>query len=238
MPHTPLPTLNLIIFVVYINRCTIKFHLHSDPNCKPFWIQAPSINLHTQIPTITCKVYCCMGNTNGFKKWKTQLVVYAVTIFFFFGFCAYGRTSMICSYSFSECKRPMLLALKANEDYLQQNSDRNKILRLVDTTITSIAGARRLLGHGPGSSPPLCTSKCGRCMPCKPVHVTVPPGTPVTTEYYPEAWRCKCGNKFVHVLAPPEETKWAQRTIVGGGFVPNPDDDSGVVTVIWVIFFS
>jgi hypothetical protein len=24
----------------------------------------------------------------------------------------------------------------------------------------------------------------------------VPPGTPVTAEYYPEAWRCKCGNKL------------------------------------------
>ncbi|PQQ19172.1 EPIDERMAL PATTERNING FACTOR-like protein 6 [Prunus yedoensis var. nudiflora] len=55
--------------------------------------------------------------------------------------------------------------------------------------------ARRYLS-GPGSSPPRCTSKCGRCTPCKPVHVPVPPGTPVTAEYYPEAWRCKCGNRL------------------------------------------
>ncbi|KAL2488533.1 uncharacterized protein Fot_41825 [Forsythia ovata] len=61
--------------------------------------------------------------------------------------------------------------------------------------LEGIGGARKLLG-GPGSSPPRCTSKCGRCTPCKPVHVPVPPGTPVTTEYYPEAWRCKCGNKL------------------------------------------
>ncbi|XP_057953288.1 EPIDERMAL PATTERNING FACTOR-like protein 3 isoform X2 [Malania oleifera] len=54
---------------------------------------------------------------------------------------------------------------------------------------------RRYLS-GPGSSPPRCTGKCGKCTPCKPVHVPVPPGTPVTTEYYPEAWRCKCGNKL------------------------------------------
>ncbi|KAJ8751372.1 hypothetical protein K2173_016569 [Erythroxylum novogranatense] len=54
---------------------------------------------------------------------------------------------------------------------------------------------RRFLS-GPGSSPPRCTSKCGKCTPCKPVHVPVPPGTPVTAEYYPEAWRCKCGNKL------------------------------------------
>ncbi|KAF7833832.1 EPIDERMAL PATTERNING FACTOR-like protein 6 [Senna tora] len=54
---------------------------------------------------------------------------------------------------------------------------------------------RRFLG-GPGSSPPRCSSKCGKCTPCRPVHVPVPPGTPVTAEYYPEAWRCKCGNKL------------------------------------------
>ncbi|GAV58633.1 hypothetical protein CFOL_v3_02166 [Cephalotus follicularis] len=59
----------------------------------------------------------------------------------------------------------------------------------------SLSYARRLLS-GPGSSPPRCISKCGKCKPCKPVHVPVPPGTPVTAEYYPEAWRCKCGNKL------------------------------------------
>lgn len=61
--------------------------------------------------------------------------------------------------------------------------------------VSSMGWPRRLLG-GPGSSPPRCTSKCGKCTPCKPVHVPVPPGTPVTAEYYPEAWRCKCGNKL------------------------------------------
>lgn len=60
---------------------------------------------------------------------------------------------------------------------------------------TQEAELRRIL-KGLGSSPPRCTSKCGRCTPCKPVHVPVPPGTPVTAEYYPEAWRCKCGNKL------------------------------------------
>ncbi|KAJ0978406.1 hypothetical protein J5N97_013880 [Dioscorea zingiberensis] len=58
--------------------------------------------------------------------------------------------------------------------------------------------ARRSLG-GPGSHPPRCEGKCGRCTPCRPVRVTVPPGTPVTTEYYPEAWRCKCRN---HLYMP------------------------------------
>ncbi|XP_021716742.1 EPIDERMAL PATTERNING FACTOR-like protein 6 [Chenopodium quinoa] len=55
--------------------------------------------------------------------------------------------------------------------------------------------ARRIL-RGIGSSPPRCASKCGKCRPCRPVHVPVPPGTPVTAEYYPEAWKCKCGNRL------------------------------------------
>ncbi|XP_019418354.1 PREDICTED: uncharacterized protein LOC109329134 isoform X2 [Lupinus angustifolius] len=59
----------------------------------------------------------------------------------------------------------------------------------------SLGLARRFLG-GPGSSPPQCTSKCGNCTPCRPVHVPVPAGTSVTAEYYPEAWRCMCGNKL------------------------------------------
>ncbi|XP_073028023.1 uncharacterized protein [Primulina eburnea] len=143
--------------------------------------------------------FFCRNKNGLIKKRKTiqtwPLVVYAViTIFCVSGFCVYVRRN-ICSFSSSEYKRSMVLALKANEDYLQQNSDRNKIWKLVDATRISITGTRRLLGR-PGSSPPHCTSKCGRCVPCKPVQVTVPPGTPVTTEYYPEAWRCKCGNKL------------------------------------------
>ncbi|KAI5649236.1 hypothetical protein M9H77_35241 [Catharanthus roseus] len=49
---------------------------------------------------------------------------------------------------------------------------------------------------GPGSSPPSCRSKCGRCTPCKAVHVPIQPGLSIPLEYYPEAWRCKCGNKL------------------------------------------
>ncbi|KAF9670941.1 hypothetical protein SADUNF_Sadunf13G0121500 [Salix dunnii] len=66
-----------------------------------------------------------------------------------------------------------------------------------DQVEVSLSMTRRLLS-GPGSSPPRCKSKCGKCTPCKPVHVPVPPGTPVTAEYYPEAWRCKCGNKLLY----------------------------------------
>lgn len=76
-------------------------------------------------------------------------------------------------------KKKMMTMLKEERD--------EKALKLLHS--------RRYLS-GPGSSPPRCTSKCGSCTPCKPVHVPVPPGTPVTAEYYPEAWRCKCGNKL------------------------------------------
>ncbi|CAL4929184.1 unnamed protein product [Urochloa decumbens] len=57
------------------------------------------------------------------------------------------------------------------------------------------AAARRGL-VGPGSSPPTCRSRCGRCRPCRPVHVAIQPGLSFPLEYYPEAWRCKCGNKL------------------------------------------
>ncbi|RZR97748.1 hypothetical protein BHM03_00026990 [Ensete ventricosum] len=55
--------------------------------------------------------------------------------------------------------------------------------------------ARRRLA-GPGSSPPTCRARCGRCFPCRPVHVAIEPGRSVPLEYYPEAWRCKCGSKL------------------------------------------
>ncbi|KAF6143096.1 hypothetical protein GIB67_041164 [Kingdonia uniflora] len=69
-----------------------------------------------------------------------------------------------------------------------------------DQTVTSISRtlslSNRRLFSALGSFPPRCRSKCHQCTPCKPVHVPVPPGRPVTMEYYPEAWRCKCGNKL------------------------------------------
>ncbi|KAL3507829.1 hypothetical protein ACH5RR_033211 [Cinchona calisaya] len=60
--------------------------------------------------------------------------------------------------------------------------------------INRVLTRRRLVG--PGSSPPTCRSKCGRCAPCKPVHVPIQPGLSRPLEYYPEAWRCKCGDKL------------------------------------------
>ncbi|KAF8008152.1 hypothetical protein BT93_K1979 [Corymbia citriodora subsp. variegata] len=56
--------------------------------------------------------------------------------------------------------------------------------------------ARRWLLAGPGSSPPTCKGKCGKCTPCKAEHLPIHPGLSRPLEYYPEAWFCKCGNKL------------------------------------------
>ncbi|KAG0627728.1 hypothetical protein M758_2G223700 [Ceratodon purpureus] len=61
----------------------------------------------------------------------------------------------------------------------------------------SIYGHRLLVG----SAPPSCQGKCGSCVPCTPIHVSigsspVHAGSVTQQEYYPEVWRCKCGNKF------------------------------------------
>ncbi|KAL3626325.1 hypothetical protein CASFOL_029874 [Castilleja foliolosa] len=69
------------------------------------------------------------------------------------------------------------------------------VRKIREEVVERLITARRRLG-GPGSSPPSCISKCGRCGPCKPVHVPVQPGMSMPLEYYPEAWRCKCGNKL------------------------------------------
>ncbi|KAH6814202.1 hypothetical protein C2S51_023220 [Perilla frutescens var. frutescens] len=103
-------------------------------------------------------------------------------------FCLYVYTANhnnITSIStLSVAENKFVLNLKA-DDYFK-NKEKKNILEKGG----GVRGARRLLLGGPGSSPPRCTSKCSGCVPCQPVHVPVPPGTRVTTEYYPEAWRC------------------------------------------------
>ncbi|KAI3993642.1 hypothetical protein MKX01_002655 [Papaver californicum] len=106
-----------------------------------------------------------------------------------------------------------VLMINNNEEKFEEQNDEmiiatKSIVIRRSLLITSLASKRLSDGSSkvrskkgfmmsvPGSSPPRCASKCGKCRPCKPVHVPVPPGTPVTTEYYPEAWRCKCGNKL------------------------------------------
>ncbi|MED6148237.1 hypothetical protein PIB30_051165 [Stylosanthes scabra] len=68
---------------------------------------------------------------------------------------------------------------------------------LVKSRMEEKAGdEKRWRSRRPGSWPPSCKSKCGWCNPCEPVHVPVQPGFIIRLEYYPEAWRCKCGSKL------------------------------------------
>ncbi|CAL4953883.1 unnamed protein product [Urochloa decumbens] len=107
--------------------------------------------------------------------------------------CLCGVRSLACSSSSSGC-RPRTVLLRSDIWRRTAASCGNQGC---STTAGGGGGQwRRLMAEGPGSYPPRCTSKCGECTPCYPVHVAVPPGVPVTTEYYPEAWRCKCGNRL------------------------------------------
>jgi hypothetical protein len=56
--------------------------------------------------------------------------------------------------------------------------------------------------------------KCGKGTPCKLVHVPVPPGTLVTTEYYPEAWK---------------RSDWAGGDLIEGEMVTTAKRDGGRV---------
>ncbi|KAJ1695361.1 hypothetical protein LUZ63_012059 [Rhynchospora breviuscula] len=80
-------------------------------------------------------------------------------------------------------------------DFASKHSAQLELKRLCRESILT---TRRML-LGPGSHPPRCTNKCGNCTPCEPVHVSIPPSSHVIMEYYPEAWRCKCGD---HLYMP------------------------------------
>lgn len=127
---------------------------------------------------------------NRLKSMNTRLLIYLVSIAFISLFAMLvSITRMLPPGSRSP------LTSKADFHFKLQIQEAQRDGAVEIKQSLDAAGRRKLLG-GPGSSPPRCISKCGRCTPCRPVHVPVPPGTPVTTEYYPEAWRCKCGNKL------------------------------------------
>ncbi|XP_062150214.1 EPIDERMAL PATTERNING FACTOR-like protein 5 [Alnus glutinosa] len=77
----------------------------------------------------------------------------------------------------------------------QLGSQRRELRGKSEAESRAIFGlSQRTLGLG--SAPPTCRSKCDRCSPCNPVHVPIHPGVSTPLEYYPEAWRCQCGNKL------------------------------------------
>ncbi|KAJ7964306.1 Epidermal patterning factor-like protein [Quillaja saponaria] len=135
------------------------------------------------------------------KRSRTRLknktpFLYTLSFFFFLSFilfCTIGFTTSTCVDKDSRCP---FFSEAVTIDFQDQGMESSMASNSESKCIEVSHGlARRFLG-GLGSSPPRCASKCGKCTPCKPVHVPVPPGTPVTAEYYPEAWRCKCGNKL------------------------------------------
>ncbi|XP_077217218.1 uncharacterized protein LOC143851619 [Tasmannia lanceolata] len=120
-------------------------------------------------------------------------------LFYCFSICLFSVCALLSTGS--SCLDIKSLSGRKTECYIQgteatvekEESGKMGVWRRRSQSSWSIR--RRFLSR-PGSSPPRCISKCGKCTPCKPVHVPVPPGTRVTTEYYPEAWRCKCGGKL------------------------------------------
>lgn len=58
---------------------------------------------------------------------------------------------------------------------------------------------RVVMGMIPGSIPARCISKCNGCNPCQAVQVRIQPPAHFaddSDQYYPEAWRCKCGDRL------------------------------------------
>lgn len=130
---------------------------------------------------------------NGLRFFNKRHLFCSISIFFF------SISALFCSTTSFTTTCPdnsCLLSAKAGT-YFQESEKPMAMSNEVKEEVVPnlMSSARRYLG-GLGSSPPRCLRKCGTCTPCNPVHVPVPPGTPVTAEYYPEAWRCKCGNKL------------------------------------------
>ncbi|KAG4974649.1 hypothetical protein AAZX31_11G186500 [Glycine max] len=132
------------------------------------------------------------SNANRFIN-KTNLCS-RISIYFILSLIFSSTTTGTTNACLDASKCPMFAKGDTNHQKYERRIEHG-LVYFEGKTKVSLDWARRFLG-GPGSSPPQCTSKCGKCTPCRPVHVTVPPGTPVTAEYYPEAWRCKCGNKL------------------------------------------
>ncbi|KAM1650673.1 hypothetical protein EV1_003279 [Malus domestica] len=47
-----------------------------------------------------------------------------------------------------------------------------------------------------GSFPATCRSKCDECEPCMPVQVSVRAMSSEENEYYPQVWKCVCGDSI------------------------------------------
>ncbi|KAH1214480.1 EPIDERMAL PATTERNING FACTOR-like protein 6 [Glycine max] len=140
---------------------------------------------------------CCFEGSFYLFMERKRTTPTSISFFFLLSICTlifFSRTTSASAIPCLDTRCPMFA--KAGRDFQELKEENGQGLVFGGKIeVSSMGWDRRLLG-GPGSSPPRCTSKCGRCTPCRPVHVPVPPGMRVTAEYYPEAWRCKCGNKL------------------------------------------
>ncbi|XP_058744726.1 EPIDERMAL PATTERNING FACTOR-like protein 5 [Vicia villosa] len=128
------------------------------------------------------------------RKRKTSKLLNKTNLcytFYFFLLSIFTTSASTISCLDTKCT----IFFKSDIDFQKNKVEIGQGMMSQEKSKNSIDWPRRFLG-GPGSFPPRCNGKCGKCTPCRPVHVPVPPGTPVTAEYYPEAWRCKCGNKL------------------------------------------
>ncbi|XP_074558012.1 uncharacterized protein LOC141813907 [Curcuma longa] len=111
------------------------------------------------------------------------------------------KVALLCCLSF--CVFSLFNLTEGNSRAISACSEATSWRRHSDyKAAADVAGGGRKkdrLLMGPGSRPPRCTSRCGTCTPCYPVHVSVPPRQQQkadAAEYYPEAWRCRCRGRL------------------------------------------
>ncbi|KAF0896721.1 hypothetical protein E2562_027063 [Oryza meyeriana var. granulata] len=128
-------------------------------------------------------VSCCCRS----RSWQRRVAVLAVVVVVF------------AAAAVAAAGRPIRVRRPAAAHVRRLDSSSLMLARTSASDVGDAAPAavvRRRQLIGPGSSPPTCRARCGRCTPCRPVHVAIQPGVGAQWEYYPEVWRCKCGNKL------------------------------------------
>ncbi|KAG6533972.1 EPIDERMAL PATTERNING FACTOR-like protein 4 [Zingiber officinale] len=132
-------------------------------------------------------------------EWKGSaktVMTFKMVLLFFLSFCILLVLDLAagnCS-SVSACSVTTIWSGNSNYKAWRRNE--------AETEEAGGGGSRGSLFVGSGSRPPKCTSRCGTCTPCSPVHVSVPPRQQQkqkkadAAEYYPEAWRCRCGGRL------------------------------------------
>ncbi|KAH7404780.1 hypothetical protein KP509_15G042300 [Ceratopteris richardii] len=114
--------------------------------------------------------------------------------------CERDKLSALCASSHTGSGNPRYRYAETVKEHASQDSFKRSLAQSRKVFLMKVAVIE---GNTPrdgvnavGSKPPSCISKCNGCHPCVPLRISVPPGNPSLSEYYPEAWRCKCHGKF------------------------------------------